>query len=898
MKNTLKTVSLLSLALVLGACGSGAPSTGTPSGVVAGGVNASALKATAMTGKWFVELEGDPTAISAQSIGSQQASFRALAAQRGITYQEVMSYRTLFNGFSVEADEAEIGRISELPGVKSVYPVHKIPMPVTETVPMSQAAEMPDMYYARSMTGADVAQNELGLTGKGVKVGVIDTGIDVDHPAFAGRIVSQYDFVGNAYTGANTPVPGPTQDDCAGHGTHVAGIVGGNVAATSTFRGFKGVAPDVSFGAYRVFGCSGYTQEDVMVAALERAYSDGMQVVNLSIGSAFENWAETPSAIVGSRMVKKGMVVVASAGNSGRNGSYSMGGVTMGDNVISVASVDNSKIELQSFALSDGSKVAYYEGSGSPTAKIGANLTITKKASSTPATTNDGCTASGGFEANSLTGKAVLIRRGTCSFYEKASNAQKAGAAAVILYNNATGYLSPTVTGTPAVTIPVVFVSDTDGAKISGLIAGGVSVTFDGGKTAISNPTGNTLSDFTSYGASAELEQKPDLAAPGGSIISTYPLSVGDQTGYAVLSGTSMASPHVAGAAALMLQAYPNTQAKDMRGLLMNTATLRFYRNGATITNFPDYVQRQGAGMLDIVASYGNPVKVSPNKLSLGESATFATRNKVVVLKNTGATRQVYMARNVPAQTIGGTTLAPDASTAYASMTVNGQNVDTAGTEVVVPPFSEVELNVVVTPPAAAADKAQYGGMLSLGSKTGPSLVVPYSGFKGDYQSIQVLGNEIVNGQTYDFPALYSKRNDVFYAENATVTTPPEFTFASYAADPAKPTVLSTDRPSVLVQLSHQARRLDVDLLDANGTLIETLATQEYLGRNCTNNAAQKSDTCDIYNEYPWDGKLANGTNAANGSYKLRVRVLKALGDASNPADTETYTSQTFTVKR
>ena len=85
------------------------------------------------------------------------------------------------------------------------------------------------------------------------------------------------------------------------------------------------------------------------------------------------------------------------------------------------------------------------------------------------------------------------------------------------------------------------------------------------------------------------------------------------------------------------------------------------------------------------------------------------------------------------------------------------------------------------------------------------------------HQSIQVLGNEIVNGQTYDFPALYSKRNDVFYAENATVTTPPEFTFASYAADPAKPTVLSTDRPSVLVQLSHQARRLNVDLLDANG---------------------------------------------------------------------------------
>ncbi|KQR15659.1 S8 family serine peptidase [Deinococcus sp. Leaf326] len=902
MKNTLKTVSLLSLALVLGACGSSLPSTGTTSGVVAGGVKATGLKASAVPGKWFVELEGDPTELSAQSVGSQQASFRSLAAQRGITYQEVMSYRTLFNGFSVEADQAEIGRISELPGVKGIYPVHQIPAPVTETVPMSQLDQMPDMYYAKSMTGADVAQNELGLTGKGVKVGVIDTGIDVDHPAFAGRITSQYDFVGNAYTGANTPVPGPTQDDCAGHGTHVAGIVGGNVAESATARGFKGVAPDVSFGAYRVFGCSGYTQEDIMVAALERAYSDGMQVVNLSIGSAFENWAETPSAIVGSRMVKKGMIVVASAGNSGRNGVYSMGGVTMGDNVISVASVDNTKIELQSFTLSNGNKVAYYEGSGVPVAKVGTTLAITKKPSSTTTTTNDGCTVSGGFEANSLTGKAVLIRRGTCSFYEKASNAQKAGAAAVILYNNAAGYISPSLAGTPAVTIPVVSVSDVDGAKISGLIAGGISMTFDGGKVGIDNPTGNTLSDFSSYGASAELEQKPDIAAPGGSIISTYPLSVGDRTGYAVLSGTSMASPHVAGAAALMLQAFPTTQAKDMRGLLMNSATLRYYRNaaGTLFPGIPDYVQRQGAGMVDIVGAYNNKVKVTPNKLSLGESATFATRSKVLVLKNTGSAAQSYTVYNSPALTIGGTTLAPTPSTQTATMTVNGQSADTAaGVKVTVPAGAEVELNVLVTPPAGATDKSQYGGTVYIeNAGSGPDLVVPYSGFKGDYQSIQVLGNEIIGGQTYNFPALYDEREDTFYPEGAAVTTPPDYTFARYAADPAQPAVLSTDQPSLLVQLSHQARRLDVDLLDGNGNLIETIRTQEYLGRNCSNDLSLQSDTCDVFGQYAWDGKLANGTNAADGSYKLRVRVLKALGDAANPADTETYTSQTFTVKR
>ena len=99
--------------------------------------------------------------------------------------------------------------------------------------------------------------------------------------------------------------------------------------------------------------------DDVILAAMERSVKDGMQVVNMSLGSAFDNWAETPLAKAGNRMVKKGVVLVASAGNSGREGQYSMGGPTMGESVISVASVDNVKVDLTSFTLSNGSKVGY-----------------------------------------------------------------------------------------------------------------------------------------------------------------------------------------------------------------------------------------------------------------------------------------------------------------------------------------------------------------------------------------------------------------------------------------------------------------------------------------------------------------------------------------------------------
>ncbi|MBI0446617.1 S8 family serine peptidase [Deinococcus sp. DB0503] len=891
MNKTAKTLALLSLSLVLGACGqSGAPTATAPQGAL---LPAAAHANNLTPSRWFVELEGDPTALGTQSIGSQQASFRAQAQSLGLHYQEVRSYNTLFNGFSVIATGSEINRISRMPGVLGVYPVHRVDLPK----PDLQAALQPQMFYAKGMTGADIAQNELGLTGKGVKVGVIDTGIDVDHPAFQGRIVAGYDFVGDDYgkDGKYVPVPDDNPDDCNGHGTHVAGIVGGNDPAT----GFKGVAPGVSFGAYRIFGCEGSSYDDVILAAMERAQKDGMQVINMSLGSAFENWKETPLAKAADRLVKKGVVVVASGGNSGANGQYSMGGPTMGDNVISVASVDNVKVDLDSFTLSDGSKVGYYVATGAPEPTKGLTLPITKKPGSTTTTPNDGCTASGGFAAGSLTGKAVLIRRGGCTFYEKASNAQKAGAAAVILYNNAAGYISPTVAGDPAITIPVVSISDTDGAKIDSLLGSGVSVTFDGGKIAVANPTGNTISSFSSIGMSAELELKPDIAAPGGNIYSTYPLSA-DPSGYAVLSGTSMASPHVAGAAALMLQAYPNTQAKDMRTLLMNTASLRWFYSGKPLEGIPDYVQRQGAGMVDIVNAYENTVRATPSKLSLGESETFATRSKVVVLKNTGPRREVYQVTHFPALTISGTTNAPKPSTAVASMTINGTNVDDGSLEVVVPPYGEVELNVTITPPAGAADNSQYGGYISLKSAIGSSLVVPYGGFKGDYQSLKSFGDVTLDGKTrLNFPILVDDAADDFYQEGQTLNAVPDYTFKKVEvtySDGTKATVL--DAPYLLANLAHQIRTLTFELLDANGNVVDTLGKYNYLSRDCTDDYTKTSSTCTAFEAFDWDGKLSNGQDAPNGLYQLRLRALKPLGDESNPAHTEVYTSQRFAVVR
>jgi minor extracellular serine protease Vpr len=294
---------------------------------------------------WFVELASAPMAdgSSATTLNAEKDAFRAAAASEGLQYQERYSYSTLWNGVSVEINASDVSRLARVPGVKAVYPVVKF------TPPNPSVNSGMDLITAIKQTGADIAQNALGLTGKGVKVAVMDTGIDFDHPDLGGcfgpgcRVVTGFDFVGDAFNADDTsptfnpiPVPDPIPDDCNGHGTHVAGIVGANGA-------IRGVAPEVTFGAYRVFGCDGSTTSEIMIAAMERALFDKMQILNMSIGAAFQ-WPQYPTAVAASRLVNKGMIVVTSIGNSGASGLYSASAPGVGKNVIGTASFDNTHV--------------------------------------------------------------------------------------------------------------------------------------------------------------------------------------------------------------------------------------------------------------------------------------------------------------------------------------------------------------------------------------------------------------------------------------------------------------------------------------------------------------------------------------------------------------------------
>ena len=810
---------------------------------------------------WFVELASPPAAdgTSGTTLKAEKQAFRAAARKAGVAYSERFAFDVLWNGLSINASGTELGKLSRIEGVKAIYPVERVELP-----PTSPGGD-PDLFTALAMTGADIAQSELGYTGTGIKVAVMDTGIDYDHPDLGGcfgpgcRVAYGYDLVGNAYNndaaspGYNpVPTPDPLPDDCNGHGTHVAGIVGADGVVT-------GVAPGVTFGAYRVFGCAGSTSADIMIQAMELALADDMDVLNMSIGSSFQ-WPQYPTAQAATRLVNRGMVVVASIGNSGTSGLYAASAPGLGSKVIGVASFDNSHITTpRSFTISpDDRRVAYNQATAAPTAPTAGTFPMAR--TGTQASAADACNAVAPAPG-SLTGRIALIRRGTCGFHEKARNAQAAGAIAVVIYNNVPGIQNITVAGVPAITIPVVSISQADGHVIDTRLAGGpVDLTWTSEPGQAGNPTGGLISSFSSYGLSPDLEVKPDIGAPGGLIFSTYPVELGS---YAVISGTSMASPHVAGAAALLLEARPHTPSQAVRGIFQNSADPAPWWGNPGL-GFFDNVHRQGAGMLDIDDAILSTTNVVPAKISAGEGAAGPYGQTLTIENNSGAAVTYDLSVTNALATAG--VITPSFFNAPPTVTFSAPSV-------LVPAGGTATVDATIWPPAALAANGQYGGWIVLTPQGGGQTYrVPFAGFVGDYQSIQVLVPTANN-----FPWLAKLVGTSLFNQP---------TGATY-------TMAGGDIPYFVVHLDHQSRRLRMEVFEAVGGKAWHRALQEeYMPRNSTPTS---------FFSFSWDGVTSAGKKSytvPDGQYVIVLSVLKALGDESNPAHTETWTSPVITIDR
>ena len=418
---------------------------------------------------WHVELSSPPTAggTSVAVLEREEAAFHAAASAAGVRYVERRHFRSLWNGLTLSMTPNDAGQLRRLAVVRAVYPVVRVTRLQGEAQAESQA-----------QTGADVVR-AAGITGAGVHVALIDSGIDYQHPDLGGcfgpgcRVTRGFDFVGDSYDAtvpSSVPMPDSDPDDCNGHGTHVAGIVG------ATGPNVQSVAPDVTFGAYRVFGCAGSSDTDIVLAAMERVHKDGADVLNMSLGPSMDRlpsdfqWSQSPVARAADRLVQKGMVVVAAIGDRGEDGLYAAGAPGVGSRVIGVAAFDP---QYMVFTLaSDDRKVVYKRATPSVAPLAPLDGTALMARTGTPASLADACST---LPAGSLVGRVALIRRGTCSFHVKVDNALAAGSVGVVIYNNQMALLrnfGPMLTGSP-IPIPVVFVTEDDGKEIDARLATG-----------------------------------------------------------------------------------------------------------------------------------------------------------------------------------------------------------------------------------------------------------------------------------------------------------------------------------------------------------------------------------------------------------------------------------------
>ena len=489
-----------------------------------------------------------------------------------------------------------------------------------------------------------------------MKIAVVDDGIDqtnaffdpsgFSYPTGFPRGQTTYTtpkvIVARSYPGPGSGAAGrlPLDLRASFHGTHVAGIAAGDAGTTAPagpdhpeVHGLSGVAPRAFLGNYRVFnaptpaGNSAFTPQ--IVAAFEDAVSDGMDVINFSGGGPMNDPANDALVEAVHNVAAAGVVPVISAGNDRDDfGLGSVGAPGSAPDSISVAAVSNSHVfgpTLNVSAPAGQPPIAFNRGASPADPSwvtsdqklvdvgtlVGTNGKPVDRYVCGPAGNLDGPGST--LPPGSLDGAIALVSRGYCTFASKAARAQAAGAVGIVYVDNRPGEANP-VPIRPVV--PGAMIADADGARLRDAMAatGGRAVLRAvPGPLEVQTGRGATPTSFSSAGVTPfGHDLKPDLAAPGGAILSsTVPQTMGEP--FAVFDGTSMAAPHVAGAAALLKQRHPAWGAAQVKSALMTTAGPSW---GDTDQTQEASVLLEGAGLIDVGRADDPKIFTDPPSLS------------------------------------------------------------------------------------------------------------------------------------------------------------------------------------------------------------------------------------------------------------------------------------------
>ncbi|MFS0865455.1 S8 family serine peptidase [Fredinandcohnia sp. 179-A 10B2 NHS] len=599
-KRTLKSLLILLVFLLafssfgMGAFAQGESSTPQQLAELHGNINVKSSKSTTV----IVELT-EESVVEAKHTGKNQTKLN-LAKERNKVKEAVKKaaksskinreYDHVFSGFSVELAANEIPALLAVPGVKAVYPSVTYTVTGDETTLVAPEEFSPQMAASAPYIGANDVW-ETGITGKGITVAVIDTGADYTHPDLAHAFgdYKGYDFVDNDEDPQETPTGDP-RGAKTDHGTHVSGTVAANGQ-------IKGVAPEANLLAYRVLGPGGSGTTENVIAGIEKAVQDGADVMNLSLGNSL-NDPDYATSIALDWAMAEGVVAVTSNGNAGP-ANWTVGSPGTSRDAISVGATQlpyniyNASISTTGGVKYPSAKVQGFPNDEELLALNGEEYEFV----------DVGFGAAADFVGKDVEGKIALISRGAgIAFVDKASAAKAAGAVGAIIYNNVDGE-TPDVVG---MAVPTIKTTLADGQKLLAELAKGNNrVSFN---IEFANRVGELVADFSSRGpVTSTWMIKPDVSAPGVNITSTIP------GGYGAKQGTSMASPHVAGAAALLLQAHPDWDVEDVKAALMNTAEELTDANGNVYPH-----NTQGAGSIRPLDAIQTETLATPGSHSFG----------------------------------------------------------------------------------------------------------------------------------------------------------------------------------------------------------------------------------------------------------------------------------------
>ncbi|KAG5966304.1 hypothetical protein E4U57_002894 [Claviceps arundinis] len=856
-------------------------------GLVAAAYSAVAV-ANKLPGAYIVELEdGHDHAAVLDNINGEAST------------RMVLDYK-LFRGLSfqfhdIQAAERRSKEIAAMAAVKQMWPVKLVSRqaigdalvlgtPQDSKVTVGGDILPKDTFVPHMMTQVDKLRAK-GITGKGVKVALIDSGIDFTHPALGngcfgkGCLVSfGTDFVGDAYNGSNKAVPDGIPMDCDGHGTHVAGIV----AAQNNPMGFTGAATGVTLGAYRVFGCEGNGSNDIIMAALNKAFEDGANIISASIVQA-QGWSEDPWALAASRIVERGVPVTISAGNDGNSGLFFISNGADGKGVTAVASYDSLDVPLISFhssyQIDNGSKMDFLYTSGD--ASTWGVLMPLYATNLDSGVADDACKPLPA-KTPDLSKYIALIRRGGCNFSDKLNNLVAKGAQYVMFYNNEAGTVvvspdDPTVVKATGMVTPEIGI-----AWVKQLKAGR-KVTVNVLSPAQSKPslsiqpnniTGGTISTFSSWGPTWEMEFKPQFGAPGGSILSTFPVAKGS---YAVISGTSMSCPLTAAIIALISEVRGTLNPELMTNLLSSTAKPQPFSDGNNIFSELAPAPQQGGGILQAYDAAYTTSLLSPSSLSFNDTDHLATKLNFTIT-NKGSRAVTYKLDQVPSLTMY--TLDKDAvnTMPFPNEAVNAQaSLSFSQNSITLPAGHSTVVGVTAKPAAGVINPrrlALWSGYVTINGTDGSVLSMPYQGLTGSLRKATVLARD----QAW-----------VFHSTDFTNFTrsPERFTYVVPKAGTSND---FDDLPAIGVNLALGSSMLRVDVVRVRNGTRAAKSIGEPFGLPSRLNERG-------FISFPWDGQLESGKYAPEGHYHFVVRALRIFGDASKPHDWDVATTQSIILR-